>query len=185
MIFLRGGALCAAIFCASAPALAADWKLASLAMGSGNRGITYVDAASVQPKRGKIRFRSEQYLETPRQGYDRIAALSEVDCESMALTVLREGYYSGRAVVAFNSIPRTSSHYSSGTSEHWMLRRVCEGDYLSDSVQDQGSDSARMFALDWSPVPGRLSVVMPVSIGRPSGTQVASASGSSTAAQRR
>jgi hypothetical protein len=167
----------AALFAMSVPALAADWKVAGLGMGSGNRSVTYVDAASIHIKRGKVRFQSEQYLESLAAGYDRISTLSEVDCESMTLTVLRESLHSGRSLVAFGDVPRISNHYSSSTSQHWVLRRVCEGNYLSEPVEDHDRDSARMFTLDWSPVPGRLSVAMPVVTGRPSTAQVASVMG--------
>lgn len=170
-------ALAAALLAASSSALAADWKVVNLAMGSDNRGITYVDAESVRPKGDRIRFRSEQYLESGKAGYDRVSRLSEVECSSMTHIVLRESYHSGRALVAFGGAPRESNHYSSSTNDHWMLRRICEGNYLSGPVEDQARDSARLFALDWSPIPGRLSVVMPVAMPGPSGTQVAARGG--------
>jgi hypothetical protein len=115
---------------------AADWKVAGLAVGEGNRGVTYVDAASVRPKRDRIRFRSEQYLEDGTTGYDRISALSEVDCTSMTVTLLRESLYKKRALVAFGATPRDANYYSSSNSYHWVLRNVCEGRFLSDTVAD-------------------------------------------------
>jgi hypothetical protein len=180
-------ALAAAMLAASSFAHAADWKVANLGMGPDNRGITYVDSDSVRPKGDRIRFRSEQYLENGKAGYDRVSRLSEVQCSTMTLIVLRESYHSGRALVAFGEAPRESNHYSSAAKDHWMLRRICEGKYLSGSVEDQDRDSARLFALDWSPIPGRLSVVMPVAIPGSSGTQVAAVSGAggSGAAPRR
>lgn len=175
----------AAILLLSTSAVAADWRVANLALGGDNRGVTFVDTASMKTKQGKIRFRTERYFESAKAGYDRIFALSEVDCASFSLTVFREGFYSGRVPIGFISGPRTSNHYSSASSEHWMLRRICEDDYLSGSVEDQNRHSARMFAMDWSPLPGRLSIAMPVSIARPIGEQLASIEGPPESARRR
>lgn len=188
-MYLLRSAVAAALLAATGPALAEDWKLAGLSIGDANRAATYVDADSVREKRGKIRFRSEQYLESGRSGFNRVAALSEVDCSSMTVTVLREGYYANSALVAFGRAPREENYYSANTSYHWVLRRVCEGEYLSASVDDHRNDSARLFTLDWSPVPGRLSVYVPTVVqGMPSGTQVAamgSGGATTTAAPRR
>ncbi|MDQ3139955.1 MAG: hypothetical protein M3Q15_04450 [Pseudomonadota bacterium] len=160
---------------AATPALSADWKVVGFTMGAANRGVTYVDAASIKPKRDRIRFRSEQYLESGGQGYDRISTTSEVDCASMTLTVLRESYHRGPALIAFGPAPREENHYSPSTSQHWTLRRICDGSYLSGSVLDHSRDSARLFTLEWSPVPGRLAVATPIAMpSRPLGTQVAS-----------
>jgi hypothetical protein len=153
---------------------AADWRVAGLAIGEGNRGVTYVDAASLRPKRDRIRFRSEQYLEDGTVGYDRISALSEVDCASMTVTLLRESLYKKRALVAFGATPRDANYYSSSNSYHWVLRNVCEGRFPGGTVADHETDSRRLFALRWSPVPGRLSVAMPAVVPAPlAPTQIA------------
>ncbi|HWH23125.1 MAG TPA: surface-adhesin E family protein [Allosphingosinicella sp.] len=180
-------AAAAMLLAAPASAPAADWRVANFAFGEGNRGVTYVDTSSVKEKRGRIRFRSEQYLERPAEGYNRISALSEVDCASMKVTTLREAYYSGPRLVAFGQAPREASHYSSSTSQHWLLRRICEGEYLSDAVADHAGDSERMFALDWSRVPGRLSIAIPAVVpGRSKGAvMAAAAAGSASAAAPR
>lgn len=180
MFQLRPAALAACLLW-SGPALADGWKVAGLAIGERNRAVTYVEAESIREKGGKLRFRSEQYLERDNKGFNRISALSEVDCRSMTVTVLRESYYDDAALVAFGPTPRESSHYSTASSYHWVLRRICGGDYLSASIDDHRDDAARMFTLDWSPVPGRLAVAMPiVAPGRSSSSQVA-AMGAGTA----
>lgn len=160
MISLRSAALAACV-AGSAPAMAADWKLAGLAIGEGNRGVTYVDASSVRHVRDKIRFRSELYLERPENGIDRIFTLSDVDCATMKVTVLRESYHSGRALLGFGQAPRETSYYSDDNSYHWVLRRVCDGEFLSSEVSDRHVDAARMFSLNWNPIPGRLSLYVP------------------------
>jgi hypothetical protein len=172
MTFIRCAAA-AILLAAAGPVHAADWKVAGLAMGEGNRGVTYVDAASVRPKRDRIRFRSEQYFEDGMIGYDRISALSEVDCATMTVTLLRESLYKKRALVAFGATPRDTNYYSSSNSYHWVLRNVCEGRFPNETVADHEADSRRLFALRWSPVPGRLSVAMPTVAPASAGTKVA------------
>lgn len=174
-------AFAAVMLAASSSAYAADWKVVNLAMGRDNRGITYVDAESVRPKGNRIRFRSEQYLEKTRFNYDRISRLSEIDCSTMDLTVLRESYHFGRNLIAFGQTPRGSTHYSSANGDHWMLRRICDRQYLSGSVGDHESASKRLFTVVWNPIPGRLAVAMPTSVPVPmpgaAGVQLGAAGG--------
>ena len=177
------------VACAAFPAFAADWKVANLALASDNRGVTYVDSQAVRPKGSKLRFRSEQYLEHRKFNYDRISRLSEVDCTSLTQTVLRESYHFGRVLVSFGSTPRISNHYSRSSADHLMLRRICAGNYLSASVADHGKDAAILFGRDWKPVPGQLSLAVPVSVPvslpTAKGVQVAEKNKSLTLAARR
>lgn len=174
---LSSRAAAAAILLAvPAAADANDWRLADLALGEGNRTVTYVDAGSVKPRSGLVRFRSDHRLERPRGGYDRIAATAEADCKAMTLTVLREAYYSGAALVAFGEVPRRTSHYSPSSSGHWLLRSVCGQRYLAQAQDGPAADSKRLFALGWEAMPGALAIALPAEKPRGGGSiQVASA----------
>lgn len=173
----------AALSFIAVPAQASDWQLAGLAIGADNRGVIYVDASSVRSVRGKIRFRSDRYLEHVENGADRILAVSEVDCSRMTVTVLRAQYYSGGALVGMVSRPREENFYSSATSDHWVTRRVCEGKFLGSAVEDGRRDSSRMFTLDWAPVAEQLAITIPL---RSSPAQVAAISAAAgLAASRR
>lgn len=173
----------AALSFIAVPAEAADWRLAGLAIGPANRGVIYVDAGSVRSVRGKIRFRSDQYLERVENGTDRILAVSEADCTKMTVTVLRARYYAGGALVGMVSSPRVENFYSNATSNHWVTRRVCEGEFLGSAVEDGRRDSSRIFTLNWAPIAEKLAITIPL---RSSPAQVAaiSATAAMTATSR-
>lgn len=159
---LAAVAACLAAAMPAAPAFAADWQLAGLSIAEGNRSVTYVDADSIRNVRGKVRYRSDRYLEYPENGISRISAVSEVDCVTMSVTHLRAQYYKGRALIGMANTPREESHYSSDSGSHWVVRRVCEGDYLAEASGDRYEDCERIFAMDWAPFPGRLALFVPV-----------------------
>lgn len=160
--------------CTAVPLHAADWKLAGLATGADNRGVTYVDVSSVREVRGKVRFRTEQHLEKPENGIDRLLSVVEVDCSRMTVTVLRAQYFRGAGLVGMVGTPREDNAYSSTTSTHWVIRRICDEEYLSGPIADTATQAKRMFAMDWAPFAEQLAVTLPQSH---SWTQVASMTG--------
>lgn len=175
---LRSVAAVAAMYMAvaSAPALAADWRLGGLSIGAGNRSVTYIDTDSLRDVRGKIRFRSDRYLERLENGITRRVEVSEVDCTTMQVTRLRARLFQGRALVAMINAPREENLYSSTSGDHWIVRRVCERNYLSGPVNDREEDCGRMFAAEWAPLPGRLAFYVPAPRpDAPQATQMAAA----------
>lgn len=168
-------ALAVSLAMVAAPAVAADWQLAGLSIGDGNRSVTYVDRDSVRTVGGKLRFRSDRYYERAQKGLSRVLAVSEVDCATLSATLLRARYYDGSALIAMTNAPHEDNLYSSRSGAHWIVRRICDGAYLGTTVDNRAEDSERMFTMDWTPFPGQLALYVPTVRTEAPVTQMAAA----------
>lgn len=146
--FLTGALLATA----PAAASAAEWRVATFASGDQGRSVVFVDLDSLRRSDGAITFRSQAFTDRETDGYDRILTTSVVDCVRMSVNVIRSSYFRGEVPVGFSAVPQQATYYSEATANHWLLRRVCTGEFLSEAVRDPARRSADLFANDWTPL---------------------------------
>src|SRR6476646_4085504 len=146
-------ATCAISFCIPAAALAAaQWRIGNLAVTEQGRSITFIDVRSLAKKGERVSFRSAEYRERASGGYDRSLSSNSADCATMKLSVVRSTYYLGENLVGFSKAPQDSENYAEQSAAHWLIRRACEAQFLSDPVTDPRLAVSQVFSANWRPV---------------------------------